>query len=246
MNAPITPEVVTEAKPLNIYQRLNQVRAAVAYVQKDKKVEGQGYMAVTHDAVTSLVRPHLVEQSIIVVPTLVTSKVAETGTVTAKGTPIIRYEATYDVAFVNADSPDDRVLIRQEAHALDQGDKAPGKATSYAVKYSMLKLFSLETGEEEESRIEQRAKKSDGNIAVGPGVHRPSDGVEEALSEPQRRKVMGVVEEAKACYPASPLDCLAVLENAKFEPEESIYAWLQFDSKERAAMKAAKAKLRAA
>ena len=35
---------------------------------------------------------------------------------------------------------------------MDNADKAPGKAISYAFKYALLKTFALETGEDEESR----------------------------------------------------------------------------------------------
>jgi hypothetical protein len=35
---------------------------------------------------------------------------------------------------------------------MDNADKAPGKAISYAKKYAVLKLFEIETGEDEESR----------------------------------------------------------------------------------------------
>jgi hypothetical protein len=141
---------------MNIYQRLNEVRKAVGYAQKDKRVEGQGYMAVTHDAITAAVREHFVTHGVIVVPSLVASQVVDTTTKTGKGIPIIRYEATYDVTFQNIDETADKVVVRIESHALDQGDKAPGKAISYAVKYAMLKLLSIETGEEDEGRIEQK------------------------------------------------------------------------------------------
>ena len=40
-----------------------------------------------------------------------------------------------------------------EAHASDNGDKAPGKALSYATKSAILKTLSLETGENDESRV---------------------------------------------------------------------------------------------
>ncbi len=72
---------------MNIYQRLNEVRKQVAYIQKDKKVSGQGYMAVTHDAVTAALREHLIAQGIVIVPSLVESKVTETGTTTSSGVP---------------------------------------------------------------------------------------------------------------------------------------------------------------
>jgi hypothetical protein len=63
-----------------------------------------------------------------------------------------RYEATYDFHFVSIDNPEDRISIRIQAHAMDNADKAPGKALSYAKKYAVLKLFEIETGEDEESR----------------------------------------------------------------------------------------------
>ena len=63
------------------------------------------------------------------------------------------YSGDYAVHFVNIDQPEDRVTICINAHAADNGDKAPGKCASYATKSAMLKMFSLETGENEESRI---------------------------------------------------------------------------------------------
>lgn len=137
---------------MNIYQRINAIRRAVQYIQKDKLVEGRGYKAVTHDAVTREVRQHLIEHGIICVPSLQDSSVVLTGTTTGKGVPFIRYEARYRLWFVNIDDPGDRVEITIEAHAVDEGDKAPGKALSYAKKYAMLKLLEIETGEDEESR----------------------------------------------------------------------------------------------
>ena len=147
-------EPTNEAVPLNIYQRLNEVRKAVAYIQKDKDV-GSGnwsYKAITHDAVTAAVRDHLITHGILVIPMVQESKVSPTGTTTAKGVPHIRYEARFAICFHNIDKPEDHVEVRLDAHAIDEGDKAPGKATSYATKYAMLKLFSIETGEAEEGR----------------------------------------------------------------------------------------------
>ena len=141
---------------LNIYQRLNNVRKVIGYIQKDAKV--QNYKAVTHDMVTSEIRPHLIEQGIIIVPKIVQSKMVATGTQTSSGTPMMRFEARYDIEFVNIASPDDKVIVPMEGHANDTGDKAPGKAVSYATKYAVLKVLSIETGENEESRQELKPK----------------------------------------------------------------------------------------
>ena len=142
--------------PLNVYQRLNEIRRKVGYIQKDAKV--QGYKAVTHDMVTSEIRQHLIDFGVMIVPHLITSSVIDTGAMTSNGTPIIRYEATYNIDFVNIDTPEDKVTVEMEGHALDQGDKAPGKCVSYATKYAILKLFSIETGESDESRQDMKPR----------------------------------------------------------------------------------------
>ena len=142
---------------MNIYQRLNKVREAVDYIRKEKKVET--YMAVTHDQVTALVRDHFVKHGIVMVPYITRSAVKDTGTTTKGGTPYIRFEASYRFDVVNIDDPADKFSMEIEAHALDHGDKAPGKALSYAKKYAVLKLLDIETGEDEEGRPDQHADK---------------------------------------------------------------------------------------
>lgn len=144
---------------MNIYQRINEVRKKVDYLIKDKKVEE--YMAVTHDAVTAAVREHFIAHGVVIAPaSVVQSAVKDTGTTTSRGTPFIRLEIRYRFDVVNADDPADRFSIEIEAHALDHGDKAPGKALSYAKKYAVLKLLEIETGEEEEGRQEQHKPKN--------------------------------------------------------------------------------------
>lgn len=138
---------------MNIYQRVNAVRKAITYIQKDKNVDtGRGsYRAVTHDAVTGLVRAALIEHGIIVVPTLVDCEFHAKEPDSKQR----MYEATYLVNFVNMDQPEEVISVQINAHALDNGDKAPGKAISYATKYAILKLFNIETGEDEESRYQR-------------------------------------------------------------------------------------------
>ena len=135
---------------LNVFQRINAVREKIDYIKKDKQV--QTYKAVKHDQVTGLIRDHLVKFGVVVYPNLVSSNTIDTGDKTSKGTPIIRVEAVYEFVFVNIDDPADRFTASVSAHANDQGDKAPGKALSYAKKAVILKVFEIETGEDDESR----------------------------------------------------------------------------------------------
>jgi hypothetical protein len=136
---------------MNLLQRINEVRKGIDYIQKDKSVStgGGSYRAVTHDTVTAMVRAHMVEHGIVVWPFLVDSQSMPK----EEGSKQFRYQATYDFTFANIDEARDQIIIRIEAHAMDNADKAPGKALSYAAKYALLKVFNIETGEDEESRF---------------------------------------------------------------------------------------------
>lgn len=145
---------------MNIYQKINSVMKAVAYVQKDKSVTGMGagYKAVTHDQLVATIRKHVVDAGIAVTVTQTRGLMHEKGKKWDRDSKMevpdsMRlYEGEYDVSLVNIDDPQDRVTVHVESHALDNGDKAPGKAMTYATKTAMLKLFWLETGENDESR----------------------------------------------------------------------------------------------
>lgn len=135
---------------MNLLQRINEVRKSIDYIRKDKDVStgGGSYKAVTHDQVTAMVRDHMVKHGIVSYPILVDSKSAPK----EEGAKQFRYEATYDFVFCNIEDASDKICLRIQAHAMDNADKAPGKALSYAKKYAVLKLFEIETGEDEESR----------------------------------------------------------------------------------------------
>jgi hypothetical protein len=223
---------------MNVYQRINEVRKLCPFIKKDKRVDGQGYMAVTHDNVTSELRDHLIEQGIVIVPRLKESKVVDTGTTTAKGIPIIRYEAKFDVDFVNMDDPQDKVTVPNEAHANDQGDKAPGKATSYATKYAMLKLFSIETGEEEESRVEAKSGTKDLAKQIAYANVKPTAGLMEQLTEGQRVIVRDIATEVIDCFEAGAPDvAYGLISEAGLDTDEKAALWTLFDSKIRSALK---------
>jgi len=138
-----------ENKPLNIYQRINEVRKAVSFIQKDATV--QTYKAVTHDNVTAVLRPHLVEQGIVIGVDQLAGKVLQFRDVAADIKQHL-YRGDYQVRFINMDNPQDFFAVKIQSHAADTADKAPSKCISMATKYAMLKTFSLETGENEEGR----------------------------------------------------------------------------------------------
>ena len=142
---------------MNIYQRINAVMKQVQYVQKDKNVTGGGvnYKAVTHDQVTSVARAALVEAGVVIYPSQLEGGFLQMRDVNATPNPIKMglYSGKYEVNFVGIDEGD-KLTVVVEAHANDNGDKAPGKALTYATKAAILKVLCLETGEDEESRAD--------------------------------------------------------------------------------------------
>ena len=120
----------------NIYQRLAQAMGKVSYVQKSKG-GGLQYSVVTHDAVTAKVRPALLEAGIVYFPQQMEH--VQNGN---------RTEVSLVVRFVNIDQPEDYIEVPALGYGIDQQDKGPGKAVSYAVKYALLKALGLETGDD--------------------------------------------------------------------------------------------------
>jgi hypothetical protein len=154
--------IMTEIAQRNIYQRINEVMKAVKYVQKDKSVSGggQNYKAVTHDQAISVVRESIVENGIMIFPNQISGEFLVMRDVNAEPQPIKMglYTGTYEINFVNIDDGNDKVTVTVQAHAADNGDKAPGKALTYATKAAILKVFSLESGEDDEAREEKTDK----------------------------------------------------------------------------------------
>jgi len=132
---------------LNIYQRINAVMKEKIYVKKGSAGQGTG---VGYDDLISVLSPLLVKNGIVVTA----EKEGESSSRENKKGSYI-YQSDYIIHYVNIDKPEDRFSTRVEAHAMDSGDKAPGKAITYATKTSMLKVFSVESGDNEESRAEQ-------------------------------------------------------------------------------------------
>jgi len=147
---------------LNVYQRINNVMRQVKYVQKDRSVSGAGqnYKAVTHDQVVSVARQALVDNGVMIFPNQTHGEFLVMRDINATPQPVKMglYTGTYEINFVNIDDGNDKITVTVQAHANDNGDKAPGKALTYATKSAILKVLSLETGEDDESREEVKEK----------------------------------------------------------------------------------------
>jgi hypothetical protein len=129
----------------NIAQRIAAVMGEVDYVQKEKK-QGMNYSIVSHDAVTAKVRPLLHKHGVIYYPRGLA--VSQNGN---------RTEAVFTVRFENIDDRADFIDVETFGYGVDPQDKGPGKAMSYGVKYALLKVLGLETGDDPDTVQDDRA-----------------------------------------------------------------------------------------
>lgn len=166
---------------LNIFQRIHAIMEDVSYVQKeDKKVNNQ-YKFVSHDAVTSAIRPALLKHGVIAIPSYFNISVDGN-----------RTNCSMAIMFVNKDKPDDRFEIPCAGfgQGIDPQDKGAGKAMSYAYKYALLKIFALETGDDPEKD----------NIDYAPKAPNPPKVLTpEQKLEAANKKAQVIIAEYKAC-----------------------------------------------
>lgn len=128
---------------LNVFQRILAVMSELHYIEKgDVKVNGQ-YTFVSHDAVSARVQPFLVKHGIAVIPSI--EEVTQEHN---------RTQVKLAVAFINIDRPEDQFVVRYVGYGIDNGDKGPGKAISYAFKYALLKTFCLQTGDDPDNNAD--------------------------------------------------------------------------------------------
>ena len=149
-------EFIRDAK-LNIYQRILCVMGELDYVQKSGSLKFKdrgGYQrefaVVLHDDVTAALHPLFFKYGIVPRRTVVDVQHP------TQESP--RVALTVLSEYINADQPADRLSVTTIGYGEGYGDKGPGSAFSYAVKYADLKTLMLATGEDEESQQALRGR----------------------------------------------------------------------------------------
>lgn len=145
---------------LTLHQKIRKVYEEVTSVVKDSTVptgKDKSYDAVSHDAVTEVLHGPLSRHGIIVLPSIEQAKVTPFEVVSEyNGNKTFKQnylaEIFIQITFINAEDGSDREIVKGYAYALDTSDKAVGKAFSMATKNAYLKVFMLESKDQEESR----------------------------------------------------------------------------------------------
>lgn len=138
---------------MNIYEKMMKITNELGVIEKGLKVEvskTRSYKAVSERDILDAIKP--LEEKYKVYSYPVSRKVIDSGNLVSeteygtKNTTYLRIETEY--AFINIDDPNECIRITTYGDGMDTGDKAPGKAMTYADKYALMKAYKISTGDD--------------------------------------------------------------------------------------------------
>lgn len=126
---------------------LNAVMRAVGFVQKDKKNTFHGYKYAGEEALLTVLRPALVENGLVLIPSL-------DGTPTMDEHGNTNLTMAYTLAHISGAVWPEKIRVpgcgNDRAKNGTVGDKGAYKALTGANKYMLFKLFQIATGDDPE------------------------------------------------------------------------------------------------
>lgn len=148
---------VEEIKKLNIYEKMAHITAEIGVVEKNLNVQvnkNSSYKAVSERDVIDAVKPIEAKYRVYSYPAsrqiidrdVLVKETEYNGQVTRTNTLFMRVETVY--RFVNLDNPAEQIETTVYGDGMDTGDKATGKAMTYADKYALMKAYKLSTGDD--------------------------------------------------------------------------------------------------
>lgn len=142
-----------EIKDMNIFEKMSCITNEIGVIEKNLKIEvnkTRSYKAVSERDVLDAVKPLEYKYRVYSYPA--DREIVENGTLTTKtdygekNSLYLRLQTEY--VFVNIDDTSDQLSVIVYGDGIDTGDKAPGKAMTYADKYALLKAYKISTGDD--------------------------------------------------------------------------------------------------
>ena len=148
---------------MNIFEKMQKVTDEMSVVVKGLNVQvnkTSSYKAVSERDILDNVKPletkygiysypfarKVIDSDTLVKETEFVNARTDDVTTTKTNTLFMRIETIY--RFVNVEKTDEFVDITTYGDGLDTGDKAPGKAMTYADKYALMKAYKISTGDD--------------------------------------------------------------------------------------------------
>lgn len=144
---------IEEIKKMNIYEKMSLITNEIGVVEKGLNVSmgrGTSYKAVSERDVLDAVKPiekkyrvYSYPEETEIINNEVLEKQNQYGT---SHSFFLRLKRVY--RFINIDNPSEYVDVTSYGDGIDTGDKATGKAMTYADKYALMKAYKLSTGDD--------------------------------------------------------------------------------------------------
>ena len=134
---------------MNIYEKLLRVKQQVPYLKTDGS--GFNYKYVTPENVLGTINPLLIEEGIIIIPAVLAVTLHPTEKLNSKGVKITEFMFVVQMEYqiINAEEPEDRIIIGWAGAGQNDEEKGFGSALSYAERYMFMKLFQIASGAED-------------------------------------------------------------------------------------------------
>ena len=149
----------------NIHQRIWAITAEIGKVAQNLNVDtgnNRSYKAVSINDVVDSALPLLEKYRVMVYPTekeiIQNDQIVTTTKYGDKTQFFVRMKVTY--RFVNIDKPDEYIEVIGYGDGIDSGDKANGKANTYARKYALIDALNISKGDDPDKEASQEYKKS--------------------------------------------------------------------------------------
>lgn len=145
-----------EVKKMNLFERLLAIQTELPTVAKalEIKTKKSAYKAVSERDVKDAVKPLEDKYGVYSFP--IEKELIESDILTSRNdygeikSFWIREKVTY--RFVNVDNPAEYIEVCGYGDGIDTGDKATGKADTYAGKYCIMSAYKISTGDDPDAK----------------------------------------------------------------------------------------------
>lgn len=148
----------------NIFQKMADITNELGTVAKNLNVavnKTASYKAVSEVDILNAVKPLEYKHGVYSYPhdtNIINQEIVTTKTQYGdKDNYFIRLERIY--RFVNIEDKTDFIEVKSYGDGIDTGDKATGKAMTYADKYALMKAYKISTGDDPDKEASEEAPK---------------------------------------------------------------------------------------
>lgn len=132
----------------SLVKKLAEIMLAVRYIEKKGYNKEQKYSYFQEADLLEAIREEFASRNIVIFPAITKQEVIPAG-ITKGGTPKFLTTIEMEISIEDGDSGEIR-LVKSGGQGIDSGDKGVYKATTGAIKYGLIKLLQIPTGDDPE------------------------------------------------------------------------------------------------